>query len=913
MLVKVVLSLILGLFASVLILERDRDIKEAVGAYCIEMFESAMHCRMNCSIASINVLAGKIVLKDVDVLPLDDPSDRWHWTCKKYTIKISLYAMLMRKMLSMNMRLQGIAAESSLQGSRPAIMDHLKYLASFSSCTFLELNSLSLRNVHLNVHNEEHGNGAFCRFNSDSRTTLDAFKTVVYITDGGITYNHVHECSYLQGKVSCDVEYLATALVDSLNGHVQCNCVVNQLPEASRRCFVTGHYDHGNGTLQVRSADNKIIANPVTLKFEHGDMLVGGYVRLPLNYIGVIVCQKQLTDSMGTVFIRAQGTLNQGIYTAQGTCGIKDLTYKGHSIAHVVGATFVYEPDLIKGKIHIKQKDSPVFDGYYAWQPPAAKGSMVLSNSSTLKSDYVSAYEIDPQKAALKLEVTDDYKLNGKVKADVTNIKTNLHDVLDFAFNIDHEAIEVNGTFDTYCYQLKMLLNPFLSVPECILKDAAGNAIIDLHTHNENIGSYRGVLNLTNLRPVINRFFDVDTHGQGVLNIKGTTGPELLTFKAHLHDGTIQLPKTYTCITGFDVNAEISPSERSIKIGQAQARLYEGSILCNQAVVVFDENWALAFAQVPITIQQCLFNINKDLFANVSGNVNFSKHAHALPKISGVVLIDKAQLSENLFATVVYDALAHSTRNFLPLSNLNTLCDIAVMTYNPIRVTTPFMDADARVGLQLQGSIKEPLLQGSVALSSGSLKFPYKSLAITKASVVLSPGNITDPLIEIVAKNRVKKYLVTLQVSGSLQNHSIVLSSNPPLTNEQIIALLFIGSEEESLSSMIPALVMHNIKHLIFGTEQAKFLERYLSPVLTTLKHVHFVPSFTDQTRRGGLRGTLQVDINDRWRALLQKNFDLSEDARFELEYMLSDDISLKAGRDEHRDVSGEVEMRWRF
>lgn len=913
MIIKVVLSLILGILASVLILERDPAVKKAMGQYCIEMFESAMHCHMNCSIASIDVFGGKIVLKDVDVAPLDEPRDRWHWTCKKYTIKISLYSLFMRKLISLNMRLQGINAVSHLQSSTPAIVDHLKHLASFSSCSFLELNSLSLRNVHMNAHHVEQGKDAFLIFNSDSRNTPYAFKTIVYISDGGLTYNHVREYSHLQGKVSCDVEYLAAALIDCLNVHVQCNCVVNQLPEVSQRCLVTGHYDHGNGTLQIRSADNKIIVNPVSLKFDHDDLLIGGYIRLPLNYVGMITNQKQLTEATGTIFIRAQGKLSQGIYAAQGMCGIKDLTYKGHNIANIVGATFAYEPDVVKGKIHIKQKESVILDGYYTWQPKTYKGSMALSNSSTLKSEYVAAYEINPKKAALKLEVTDNYDLNGKIKADVTNIKTNLHDVLDLAFNLNHQALEVNGTFDTYSYRLKMLLDPFLSMPECVLKDSAGNTIIDLHAHNEKTGNYNGVLNLTNLRPVINRFFEVDTHGQGMLHVKGTSNNNIITVSAHLHDGTIQLPKTYTCMTGFDAQATINPRERSIKIEQAQAQFYEGSISCKQAVANFDETWSLLFAQVPLTIKQCLFNINKDLFANISGNINFTKCAQTLPKISGVVLIDKAQLSENLFANVVYDALAHSTRNILPLNNLNTLCDISVMTYNPIHVTTPFLDADARVGLSIQGSIQDPAFRGCVALSSGSLKFPYKPLAITKASVSLSPGHLTDPLIEIVAKNRVKKYLITLQVSGSLQNNTIVLSSNPPLTNEQIIALLFVGSEEESLSSMIPALVMNNVTHLIFGTEQAKFLERYLSPVLKTLKHVHFVPSFTDQTRRGGLRGTLQVDINDRWRALLQKNFDLSEDARFELEYMLSDDISLKAGRDEHRDISGEVEMRWRF
>ncbi len=73
------------------------------------------------------------------------------------------------------------------------------------------------------------------------------------------------------------------------------------------------------------------------------------------------------------------------------------------------------------------------------------------------------------------------------------------------------------------------------------------------------------------------------------------------------------------------------------------------------------------------------------------------------------------------------------------------------------------------------------------------------------------------------------------------------------------------------------------------------------------------VPSFTDQTGRGGLRGALEISLDDRWRATIQKNFSLTEDTKFELEFLLSDDITLRAIRDERRDLGGEVEMRWKF
>ena len=64
---------------------------------------------------------------------------------------------------------------------------------------------------------------------------------------------------------------------------------------------------------------------------------------------------------------------------------------------------------------------------------------------------------------------------------------------------------------------------------------------------------------------------------------------------------------------------------------------------------------------------------------------------------------------------------------------------------------------------------------------------------------------------------------------------------------------------------------------------------------------------------RGGLRGAIEIDVNDQLHGLIQKNFSQPEDTKFELEYLFSDDITLRGIKDEHGDLGGEVEVRWKF
>ena len=96
------------------------------------------------------------------------------------------------------------------------------------------------------------------------------------------------------------------------------------------------------------------------------------------------------------------------------------------------------------------------------------------------------------------------------------------------------------------------------------------------------------------------------------------------------------------------------------------------------------------------------------------------------------------------------------------------------------------------------------------------------------------------------------------------------------------------------------------------GNNQLSFFDKYFKPLLGSF-NINLVPSFIDQSGRGGLRGALEITVEDRWRAVIQKNFSLTEDTKFELEFLFSDDITFRAVRDERRDLGGEVEMRWKF
>ena len=73
------------------------------------------------------------------------------------------------------------------------------------------------------------------------------------------------------------------------------------------------------------------------------------------------------------------------------------------------------------------------------------------------------------------------------------------------------------------------------------------------------------------------------------------------------------------------------------------------------------------------------------------------------------------------------------------------------------------------------------------------------------------------------------------------------------------------------------------------------------------------VPRLNDQTGRKGISGTVEIDVTDRLRALIHKNLSKQEKPVVELEYQVTDDIRVKGIKDQHGEIGGELEMRWKF
>lgn len=484
---------------------------------------------------------------------------------------------------------------------------------------------------------------------------------------------------------------------------------------------------------------------------------------------------------------------------------------------------------------------------------------------------------------------------------------------------------------------LHLLLNnttpltiPFLDVcvPEnscslaCSLFDSKGVLNLEFQDANKqkiiiaqaegNGSSFSIKMPVTNIRSLVKHCTQYDIQSDGMLHAQGHYRDNTIAGSFALHNGTIRLPQTYNFINALHGSLIIDLQKKKMSATDIHCKLHRGEIVCKNAQYRFaDDGFTPKFIYAPFMFDSVLLHFKKDLFTILSGSLLFEKHNQEAPLIKGHILLDRTQLKENIFSLAFQKQLFSQTKTSLPV--FDARFDVIIETKEPIRVRTPLLDTNVKAHLAIAGSLKEPLISGIMSIVSGSIALPYRPLFITKGIVSCLPNTVNNPYIEFVAKNKIKKYNISMSISGSLQQPIILLESSPPLTQEQIISLL-LGGSEDCLGGAISSALMHNIKYIIFDSEHSTSkLHTVINQLFSPLKHVHLVPSFSDQTGRAGLRGAIEIDIGERWHALIQKNFSLSEDIRFEAEYAVSDELTVRGFRDEHRDIGAEVEFRWKF
>ena len=166
--------------------------------------------------------------------------------------------------------------------------------------------------------------------------------------------------------------------------------------------------------------------------------------------------------------------------------------------------------------------------------------------------------------------------------------------------------------------------------------------------------------------------------------------------------------------------------------------------------------------------------------------------------------------------------------------------DVVVKTIDPILIRGNLGTGSVDAALRIGGKLSDPKPEGKVRIKDLVARLPFSTLRVREGFLNFTPQTGFDPVLEIRGSSEPRPYRVQVYAYGKASDPQLVLTSEPPLPESEIMTLLATGAtsagleDSQAASSRAMQLVIEEMRKGRFP------LGKQLRPVLGLLDNVDF-------------------------------------------------------------------------
>jgi hypothetical protein len=200
----------------------------------------------------------------------------------------------------------------------------------------------------------------------------------------------------------------------------------------------------------------------------------------------------------------------------------------------------------------------------------------------------------------------------------------------------------------------------------------------------------------------------------------------------------------------------------------------------------------------------------------------------------------------------------------LPEPFRNWSLNVLVRTVNPFLIRGNFATGKIDAKLRLGGTLGSPAPDGEMKISDLKAALPFSTLTVRSGTLRFTPETGFDPILEIRGTSDPRPYRVNGYVYGRASDPQLLLTSSPPLPENEIMTLLATGTTTSGLEDS-QAASSRAMQLLIEELRRGRFaIGKQLRPVLGLLDRVDFSLAEADPYS-GESFSTATLAITDRW------------------------------------------------
>ncbi|MES2659016.1 MAG: translocation/assembly module TamB domain-containing protein [Verrucomicrobiota bacterium] len=211
--------------------------------------------------------------------------------------------------------------------------------------------------------------------------------------------------------------------------------------------------------------------------------------------------------------------------------------------------------------------------------------------------------------------------------------------------------------------------------------------------------------------------------------------------------------------------------------------------------------------------------------------------------------------------------------------------NVTVRTEEPFLIRGNLATGEVNGSMRIGGTLAAPAPDGAFKIKDFRASLPFSTLSVRNGTISFTPASGFDPILEIRGTAEPRPYVVTVYAYGRASNPQLVLTSNPPLPENEIMTLLATGTTTTGLENP-QAASSRAMQLLAEEIRRGRFrFGKQLRPLLGLLDRVDFSLSEADPYSSDAF-STATLALSDRW--FISAGMGATGDSRFLVIWRLS-------------------------
>lgn len=354
------------------------------------------------------------------------------------------------------------------------------------------------------------------------------------------------------------------------------------------------------------------------------------------------------------------------------------------------------------------------------------------------------------------------------------------------------------------------------------------------------------------------------SRAEGKLDINGTWNRSGFTGSLGLKNGGINFEDSPISVR--QVSAELIATQSQFELSNFSGQFRDGNVSGRGQFSL--KGFDVDTARINLQLNGPLIEPDRGIRFQASGPLTISVGAES--SITGEIQVFNATYRKrmNLRSDLMDFFKEDSTKRFNFFTEEEGYFDdwnlnVGLTTSEPVTIRNNLAEGALDLRLRITGRVKEPRLVGSIQILNGTFNYFNREFQVQSGSVQFSNPNSNIPRYEIRAEAEIDVYRVFINLIGDSTEQRILYSSDPPLQEKEILALVSYGTppEDQDNIRVDDATSSAAFTGISFFTGQ---LQDTIEGALSTdlgIQRFQLLPAFFEETGRTELQLKIGTDL----------------------------------------------------